>query len=247
MEKATLKFTVATCKHPVTKVTILRPVITERPSMNLRSLVEYAKTAGYARGQTRDLEGTFTGILQAAQDRALAGYSLNLTEWFQITGKLKGTVDATRQLTSANEYHVVIVPKTELKASADQYSWQCVDDTGSQLKIIGLAYVGSPDDKKLMKNKDIQAQCKNGSYVAAAGDTVEITWETTDETGAKTPHSAFIVPTEVDCNHYKFAWPTALDDAPVGTVVNFSFRSHAGGKPDGALKIAERDAEIVAA
>lgn len=240
MEKATLKYTVHTFKHPhQTGVVLQRPVITDRPTMGLKGLVEYAKTAGYVRGQTRDLEGTFTGMLQAAQDRALAGYSINLNDWLIISGKLKGTVDDTRQLTSANEYHVTITAKKELKASADDFIWQRVDEG----EVIQVKEITSPNGRKgeITKTKAIVANGKNLAYSAAWGDSVKVEW--TDEDGEA--HELALTPSESAQTYLRFDWPTGLAEVAPGTLLKFSFRLH--GKEGAAEQLSNAEAKLIAA
>ena len=42
------------------------------------------------------------------QARALAGYAINVNDWFIISEQLKGTVGEDRQLNAANTYHLTI-------------------------------------------------------------------------------------------------------------------------------------------
>ncbi len=244
MEKSKMKYRVANCKNPKTGGAMLRPIITERPTMSLKSLVEYAKNASYVRGQTKDLEGLLGGFVQAMQDRAKAGYSININDWFIISGQLKGQVNATGQLTDANSYHVTITASKDLKVGIDNFSWENVDDDGENVRVTGLSYVGAPQDKQLKKNVAIWVSGRNLAYVAAAGDKVTISWTEESEGGATVDKTADIVPTESDFGHMKFDWPAALNDAAVGTEVAFSFRTH-GGKSEGAVKPADRSAVVI--
>ena len=244
MEKSKMKYRVANCKNPKTGGAMLRPIITDRPTMSLKSLVEYAKNASYVRGQTKDLEGLLGGFIQAMQDRAKAGYSINVNDWFIISGQLRGQVDATGLLSDTNSYHVTITASKDLKVGIDNFSWENVGDDGENVRISGLSYVGAPQDKQLKKTVAIWVSGRNLAYVAEAGDKVTINWSEPGEGGTPVEKTADIVPTESDFGHMKFDWPTALNDAPVGTEVAFSFRTH-GGKSEGTLKPADRSAVVI--
>ena len=234
-----MQFCVFAARNPKTGATILRPAVTRRNTMNLRQLVAYAKNAAYVTGQTKNLEGQLGGFIQAMQDRALAGYSINVNDWFIISGRLKGTVDETRQLTSDNEYHVTITATKDLKASIDDFYWQRVDEG----VIIKVESITSPGGKKgeVTKTKTIVANAKNAAFNAAWGDTAKVEW--TDEDGEA--HSLALTPSEVAETYLRFDWPTGLADVPVGTVLTFSFRLH--GSEGSAEQPSTLTATLVAA
>ena len=240
MEKVTMKYRVATCKNPKTGGAMLRPIITDRPSMSMRSLVEYAKTASYVRGQTKDLEGLLGGFIQAMQDRAKAGYSINVNDWFIISGRLKGQVDATGTLSAKNEYHVTITASKDLKVDIDNFSWQNVGDDGKSIKIESIT---SPGGKKgeVTKSKAIVGNGKNIAFNTAWGDSAKVSW--TDEDGEA--HSLDLTPSEIAETYLRFDWPTGLADVEPGTVLEFSFRLH--GKEGGTEKLTDIEAKLVAA
>ena len=221
-EKPKMKYRVITAHNPKTGGSLLRPVVTDRMSMTLKGLVEYAKTAGYVRGQTKDLEGLLGGFIQAMQDRAKAGYTINVNDWFIIGGRLKGTVGESHQLTDANSYHVTITASKDLKVGFNQFSWTNVDDVGESVKVSTLMSVGGKPGF-IQKTKAIIVTGKNLSFDASLGDTVTVTWKEGDE-----EKSAALTPTESDYSHMKFDWPTALADVPVNTELTFSFRTRGG-------------------
>ena len=166
-----LKYKVVAGHNPqTTGGTILRPVITDRPMISLTGIVDYAKTAGYVRGQTKDLEGLLGGFIQAMQDRAKQGDSINVNDWFIISGQLKGQVDQTGQLTAANDYHVTIHASKDLKVGIDQFSWTNVDDTSARVKIEHLQSVGGARDKEIFANAKIMVSGKNLVYTAASAN-----------------------------------------------------------------------------
>lgn len=87
MDKVSMNYRVFTAHNPKTGGTLLRPVVTNRNGMTMKQLVAYAKTANYVRGQQKDLEGLLGGFIEAMQDRAKAGYSINVNDWFIISGQ----------------------------------------------------------------------------------------------------------------------------------------------------------------
>ena len=236
-EKTLMQYRVVTAYNPKTRGTILRPVVTNRSTMNLKQLVAYAKNAGYVRGQTKDLEGLLGGFTQAMQDRSLAGYSINVNDWYIISGQLKGTVGEDRALTSANSYHVTITATKDLKATIDDFSWQRVDEG----VIIKVESITSPNGTKgeITKTKAIVANGKNLAFNAAWGDSVTVSWVEGAETKTLT-----LTPSEQSETYLRFDWPTGLADVEAGTELTFSFRLHGG--EDGAEQLTTAVAELVA-
>jgi len=237
-EKTTMQYSVFTAKNPKTGAVILRPAVTRRNKMNMKQLVAYAKNASYVTGQTKYLEGQLGGFIQAMQDRALAGYSINVNDWFIVSGRLKGTVDETRQLTSANEYHVTITATKDLKASIDDFNWQRVDE-GVVIKVDSITSPGGVKGE-VTKTKAIVANGKNLAFNAAWGDKVTVTWleGTTEKT-------LDITPSEQSETYLRFDWPTGLADVAAGTILTFTFRLH--GAEGAAEQGSTLTAELVAA
>lgn len=239
MNKAELKYKVIACKNPRTGATLLRPVIIGRPSMSMSAIVEYAKTANYVRGQTKDLEGLLGGFIQAMQDRAKAGYSINVNDWFIISGRLKGSVDATGALTAKNSYHVTITASKDLKVDFSNFSWSNVGNDGKTMKVESIASPGGRKDRPI-KTKDIVASGKGLSYNADWGDSVKVTWQDGDET-----KELSLTPTEQSETYLRFTWPAGLDDVAEGTVLSFVFTLHSSA--DGADRISAREATLTVA
>lgn len=219
-ELTSMKYRVFSARHPKTGSTILRPVVTDRNSMSMKQLVAYAKTAGFVRGQQKDLEGLLGGFIEAMQDRAKAGYSINVNNWFIVSGQLKGTVGNDRQLTNENDYHVTITASKDLKVSIDNFSWTRVDDTGTIIKLDGIS---SPNGNKgeIIKTKAIVATGKNLAFNSAWGDKVVVSWT---EDAAK--ESVELTPSEQSETYLRFDWPTDLAEIPAQTELTFAFRLH---------------------
>jgi len=237
MDKVSMNYRVFTAHNPKTGGTLLRPVVTNRNGMTMKQLVAYAKTANYVRGQQKDLEGLLGGFIEAMQDRAKAGYSINVNDWFIISGQLKGTVGEDRALTAANEYHVTITASKDLKVDIDNFSWSRIDDTGVVIKVENIS---SPGGKvgEIIKTKAIVANGKNLAYNAAWGDSVKLSYE-----GLETPIA--LTPSEQSESYLRFDWPTALADVPVGTELMFEFKLHGG--EGGAEQSATKTVKLVAA
>lgn len=237
-EKSTLEYRVITARNPKTGGALLRPLVVNRKSLNLRQVVNYAKTAGYVRGQTKDLEGLLGGFIQAMQDRALAGYSVNVNDWFIISGQLKGSVGEDRLLSAANSYHVTITATKDLKATIDDFAWQRVDE-GVVVKVESLT---SPDGVKdeIILSKSILAIGKNLSFNTEWGDSVTVTWQEDGE-----DKSATLTPSEQSATYLRFDEVTALSNIPAGTSLTFTFKLHA--TKDGAEQSSIRTVLLVSA
>ena len=179
-ERARLKYKVVAGYNPKTGGTLMRPVIVDRPTIALRGVVEYARTAGYVRGQTKDLEGLLGGFIQAIQDRAQQGYSINVNDWFIIAGQLTGQVGETGALTEANGYHVGIRASKDLKVGIDQFSWTNVDDTADRPKVEHLQSIGGSRDREIFAKANIVVAGKNLVYNAAS-DKITASWQEKDE------------------------------------------------------------------
>ena len=209
-EKTAMQYKVIAAYNPSTKGSLLRPVIVNRKTMNLRQIVAYAKNAGYVRGQSRDLEGLLGGFIQAIQDRALAGYSVNVNDWFIVSGRLKGTVGESRQLTGENSYHVTITATKDLKADIDDFSWSRVDE-GAIIKLESLTSPGG-NKGEVTRGLALVANGKNLAYNAAWGDKVTVSWVEGSET-----KSLDLTPSEVAETYMRFDWPSALAEVPENT------------------------------
>ena len=92
-DKPQMFYCVRTGHNPITKEAAFVPYIVDRKTLSLSEVVAYAKTAGYMRGQQKDLEGLVNGFIEAMRDRAKAGYSIDVNDWFLVKGYLKGKLD----------------------------------------------------------------------------------------------------------------------------------------------------------
>lgn len=236
--KTTLDYRVVKVLNPQTGETLLRPVIVNRNTLNMKQVVAYAKTAGYVRGQTKDLEGLLGGFIQAIQDRALAGYTVNVNDWFIVSGQLKGTVGEDRQITAENSYRVTLTAAKDLKATIDDFSWHRVDE-GVIIKVESLT---SPDGVKdqIIKSKAILAIGKNLSYHKDWSDSVSVTWE--EEGIVK---SATLEPSEQSETYLRFDNVAALASIPADSVLTFTFKLHA--TEEGAEQTSTRSVRLIAA
>jgi hypothetical protein len=232
-DKTTLQYRVATVRNPKTGGSLRRPYVTNRPTLNLKQIVSYAKTAGYVRGQQKDLEGLLGGFTEAMKDRALAGYAINVNNWYIISGQLKGTVGEDRQLSAKNSYHVTITATKDLKASIDDFNWSRVDE-GAAIKVESIT---SPDGNKneITKTKAIIANGKHLAYNAAFGDSVKVSW-----LDGTTPRELTLTPSEQSETYLRFDWPAGLAEVEAGTELTFSFRLH------GAAEAAEQTSTVTA-
>ena len=240
MDKVQMQYRVVSAHNPKDGSTILRPVVTNRNTMTMRQLVAYAQTAAYVRGQTKDLEGLLGGFIQAMQDRAQAGYSINVNDWFIISGRLKGKVDETRQLSSDNSYHVTITASKDLKVDIDTFSWSRVDE-GLVMRIESIT---SPNGNKdeITKTKAIVANGKNLDFASAWGDSATVSWIDAE---SKDPHELSLTINEKSETYLRFDWPEGLAEVPEGTELTFRFRDH--GETDGAEQPMTRVAPLGAA
>lgn len=237
--KPTLKYRVVSGRNPKTGGVLLRPVITERETYYMDQLVNYALNSGYVRGQFHDMRGALNGFVEAMQQLGKEGKAINLNNWLRIHAELTGIVGESRQLTDANELHVAITALTDLKANVGDFSWTNIDDLGLLMKVDSIT---SPNGNKdeITKTKAIVANGKNLAFNAAWGDKVIVSWKVDDE-----EKSAELTPSEQSETYLRFEWPEALNDIPVNTVLNFSFRLH--GENEGAEQVSTHSAKLIAA
>ncbi len=235
-EKTTMKYRVCAVRNPKTGGTLLRPFVVDRQTMNFKQLISYARTAGFVRGQQKDLEGAIGGLLDAARDRSLAGYALNFNDWFIISGQIRGTVDATRQLTDANSYHVTLTATKDLKADINAFSWTRIDE-GSIIRIDSLISPGGLVGE-VTKTKAIVANGKNLAFHAAWGDKVSVSWTTEEES-----QEVEVTPSEQSEAYLRFDWPSSLGELEAGAELTFTFRIHE--KEGGAEQVIVKTAKLV--
>jgi len=237
-----MQYRVVSARNPKTGGSLLRPVVTNRATLTMRQIVAYAKTAGYVRGQQKDLEGLLGGFIEAMKDRSLAGYAINVNNWYIISGRLKGTVDETRSLTDANEYHVTITATADLKAAMSDFNWQRVDDGSVVVKIETIMSPGGKNGE-IQKGKSWSCYGKNLQFSAALGDSVTASW--LDTTSGQVQTKA-LVPTESDYGHMTFASDETIAALAAGTEIALSFRTR-GGVEGGAEFPVSKSVTLVAA
>ena len=243
-EKAKLKYKVVAGYNPKTGGTLLRPVVIDRPSIALRGIVEYAKTAGYVRGQTKDLEGLLGGFIQAMQDRAQQGYSINVNDWFIISGQLTGQVGETGTLTNENRYHVGIRASKDLKVDIGQFSWTNADNSANRPKVEHLQSVGGARDKEIFADADIIVSGKNLSYNAAS-DKITASWKEQTADGEPVEKSVELIPETSGFSSMTIPWNAEFGSVPVGTEITFTFILRQGNT-EGLSIPASGNAKLVA-
>lgn len=238
--KPQMKYRVVQGRNPRTGGTIQRPQIVERETYYLDQVVEYALNAGYVRGQFHDMRGALNGFIEAIQQLGKDGKAVNLNNWLRVHAELTGQVGESRQLSDANELHVVITALQDLKSDWTKFSWTNVEDSGVIPKIDTIL---SPGGKlwEVVKTKGILATGRNLFFDAAKGDTATISWGE-----GESAQTISITPSESDYSHMLFAWPTALADVEPGTKLTFSFRTCAGIE-GGAVYPMTKVATLVAA
>ena len=127
--KPKLKYHLIEGVNPKTKAKLLRPAITERETLYIDQLVEYALKSGFVRGQFHDQRGALNGFIEAIQELVRNGKAVVLNDWLRVFGVLTGSVGPDGSLTEKNEYRVKISALKELKRKASDFSWTCVDGT----------------------------------------------------------------------------------------------------------------------
>ena len=208
-------YCVRTGHNPITKEAAFVPYIVDRKTLSLSEVVAYAKTAGYMRGQQKDLEGLVNGFIEAMRDRAKAGYSIDVNDWFLVKGYLKGKLDETLRLGANNSYCVRIKTKKELKLSLDDFSWTCVD-SDKPMHITGIFGTGGQSGV-INPNGPIVA---NGTNLACIpGDTLTMSWIEGNVEKIVTCTQAKLVS---DLS-IEFDWPTNTG-IPEGTEVKLAYR-----------------------
>ena len=208
-------YCVRTGHNPITKEAAFVPYIVDRKTLSLSEVVAYAKTAGYMRGQQKDLEGLVNGFIEAMRDRAKAGYSIDVNDWFLVKGYLKGKLDETQRLGANNSYCVRIKTKKELKFSLVDFSWTCVDSE-QRMHITGIFGTGGKSGV-INPNGPIVATGTNFAYTS--GDSLTLSW--IEDNLEKTIVCA--QPRHVTDLSIAFNWPKKTE-IPEGTEVTLTYR-----------------------
>ena len=235
--KPSMKYRVVGGRNPQTGNPLFRPVVTDRETMYLDQVVQYALNAGYVRGQFHDMRGALNGFIEAIQQLGRDGKAVNLNNWLRIHAELTGTVGENRQLTERNEMNVNITALNDLKCDWRDFSWTNVDDTGAIPKIDTILSLGGKPSE-LIKSKSIRLTGKNLYFDGEMGDMVTLTWIEGEE-----EKTAMAIPSESDYSHMLLPWPEELSDVEAGTKITFTLRTHVGIE-DGALQTASKTAVI---
>ena len=214
-DKPKMYYCVRTSPHSVTKEPLHVPYVVDRKTLNLSQVVEYAKTVGYMRGQQEDLEGLVNGFIDAMRDRAKAGYSIDVNDWFLVRGYLRGTLDETQRLGANNSYCVRIKTKKELKFSLDDFSWTCVD-SDKPMHITGIFGAGG---KSGVINPNGPIVATGTNLACIPGDTLTMSW--IEGNLEKTIVCA--QPRHVTDLSIAFNWPKKTE-IPEGTEVTLTYR-----------------------
>lgn len=217
---AKMQYRIREARNPITGETILRPVIANRETLPIRDLVKFARDAGFVRGQQRDLEGLLNGFVEAMQDRAKAGYSINVKDWFRIEGHLRGTVDETRMLSRMrNAYRVAVIPQQELRVGIGEFRWERIGE-GPTVRLTLITSPGGQADS-IVKGAVFSANGTRIAFDVGREDSATLGW-----TDGDTARSIAVVPSEVSPGYLRFDWPDALDEVPVGTALTLTLVIH---------------------
>ncbi len=223
-DKPKMYYCVRTSPHSVTKEPLHVPYVVDRKTLNLSQVVEYAKTVGYMRGQQEDLEGLVNGFIDAMRDRAKAGYSIDVNDWFLVRGYLRGTLDETQRLGANNSYSVRIKTKKELKLSIDDFSWTCIDSE-TPMRITGVYGTGGQSGI-INPNGAIVA---TGVHLAStSGDSLTLSWVE----GNVEKTAVCVQPRHVTDISIAFDWPTKTEISE-GTEVTLTY--HLRRNPESAV------------
>ena len=79
--KPKLKYHIIEGLNPKSKAKLLRPVITERETLYIDQLVEYALKSGFVRGQFHDMRGALNGFIEAIQELGKNGKDPHKSSW----------------------------------------------------------------------------------------------------------------------------------------------------------------------
>ncbi|MGN0846547.1 MAG: hypothetical protein ACI4RA_04090 [Kiritimatiellia bacterium] len=242
-DKPTMSYRVCRGHDVRTGGTVLRPVVTGRRTLDLSQIVEYAREAGFVRGHQKDLEGMLEGFVEAMRDRARAGFSVNVNDWFVISGQLKGTLGDDGRLTRANKYEINIKASKNLKVDADTFRWTREDDPHKPFKPVKKAKVNEVcayDGRRdaVVAGHNFAVSGRNLSYHPEWGDKIEVSWPVAQQadgaapqtdgevpqTAGETVKTVEIVPDSWVPEVLFFDWPEAFDEIPSGTPLTFTFR-----------------------
>ena len=225
-EKPTLSYRVVAGINPqdLTK-TILRPLIVNKECYDTARSVRFAMENKYITGgQFYSNYGIVNGFLEALQRLGRDGRDILLNGFLRIHPELRGTINPeTRRLGADNEVHVCIQAQSDLRRKAEEFSWTCVEETGLRTTVQHLQALGGAKDKEILTTSKIIVSGTNLNYTEGT-DKITMSWQTTDEeSGTITNHSVDVTPESSGYSAMILPVPAELSEAPVGTVVTFTF------------------------
>ena len=227
---------------------ILRPLIVNKEVYNTSRCLRYAMDNGYViGGQFYSNFGIVNGFLESVQALGKDGRDINLNGWLRIHSEMKGVVDPeTRTIGPDNEIHVCAQCLMNLRRKASEFNWTRVDDTSVRATVQHIQSVGGAKDKEIFASAKIAVGGTNLTYQSSS-DKITASWQTTDaETGETTDHSVELTPESSGYSAMVLPFPAGLADAPVGTVVTFTFFLRQGNA-DASVIPATARAKLVAA
>ena len=247
-ERATLAYKVVAGPNPQDQSeTILRGLIVNKEVHDTARCLRFAMENGYVQGgQFYANFGVVNGFLEAVQRLGRDGRDILLNGWLRIHPELRGRIDPeTRSIGADNELHVCVNCQRNLRRKANEFNWECVDDKSVRATVQHLQSVGGAKDKEIFANAKIAVGGTNLTYTSAT-DKITASWQTTDsETGTVTDHSVDLVPESSGYSAMVLPFPAGLADAPIGTVVTFTFFLKQG-KADASIIPATSRAKLIA-
>ena len=224
--KPTLNYRVVVGYNPKEEENnLLRPIIINKETYDTSRCLRFAMDNGYiTAGQFYSNFGVVSGFLEGVQALGKDGRDITLNGWLRIYSTLTGTCDPeTRVMGPENEIPVCAQVQTNLRRKASEFTWECVADKSVRATVQHIQSVGGAKDKEIYANAKISVGGTNLSYTSAT-DKVTASWQTTnDETGVVTDHSVELTPESSGYSAMVLPFPEELEDAPVGTVVTFTF------------------------
>ena len=247
--KPTLDYRVVAGVNPRnTAEKILRLIIANKETYDTARCLRFAMDNGYiVGGQFYSNFGIVSGFLEGVQALGKDGRDITLNGWLRIYSMLTGRCNPeTRMIGPDNEIHVCAQVQSNLRRKASEFNWNCVDDTSVRTSVQHLQSVGGARDKEIFADAKITVSGTNLTY-SSATDKITASWQTTDaETSTVTNHSVDLVPESSGYSAMVLPFPAELSDAPIGTVVTFTFFLKQG-KADASVIPATVKAKLVTA
>lgn len=226
VERPTLNYRVVVGKNPQNlSETILRGLIVNKERYDTSRCLQFAMENGYIHGgQFHSNLGVVNGFLESVQRLGMDGRNIHLNGWLRIHPELTGAIDPeTRLIGDGNEVHVCVQALSGLRRKAEEFNWTCVEETGIRATIQHLQALGGANDKEILTTSKIIVSGTNLTYTEGS-DTITMSWQTIDEaTDTITDHSVNVTPESSGYSAMILPVPEELSEAPVGTVVTFTF------------------------